>query len=168
MAVGYFCQEFIDIDSVNNEKPRIGQKEGLWCFPILDISTWNSQGKPEIKGYHWFFREYVALKGHTLKVVWLIFAANYQWNAPVNFEKHRWNFRSSWVKNLLEKSEADEHFPEPTGQKTASYGPFLVYVRLYKEVYGDFLIYWYLRFSLTDWEIFFEAWHKRKRQMTQK
>ena len=42
---------------------------------------------------------------------------------------------------MLEKSEADEHFPEPTGQKTASYGPFLVYVRLYKEVYGDFLIY---------------------------
>ena len=69
---------------------------------------------------------------------------------------------------MLEKSEVDEHFPGPTGQKTAFYVPFLVYVRLSKEVYATFSIYWYLRFSLTDQEHFLQAWHKRKWRMSQK
>ena len=69
---------------------------------------------------------------------------------------------------MLEKSEVDEHFPAPTGQKTAFYVPFLVYVRHSKEVYATFSISLYLRFSLTDQEHFLQAWHKRKWQMSQK
>ena len=69
---------------------------------------------------------------------------------------------------MLEKLEVDEHFPAPTGQKTAFYVPFLVYIRFSKELYGTFLIYWYLRFALTDKEHFFQAWHKRKWRMSQK
>ena len=62
--VGHFCPEFIDIDSVNTKRSRVGLRGGLSWTTILDMYAWNSQGKPEIMGYHWFLREYLALKGY--------------------------------------------------------------------------------------------------------